>query len=143
MRSIFVLILVCAHSIFASAEPIIYRFPDKVQSYIESWAGAFDESEKENLFLYLGMSYVDEKGEFPFALYLCTDRGSGELGRLADRSNRWARVGSTFFPIVIDYDETYGVSYNQDLGKLGTIGQREGLVQRSRTLFHGCTVFLI
>lgn len=141
MRSFIVLILLWAHSVGVPVEPIIYCFPDKVQSCIQTWVDSFDETGKENLFFYLGSSGGSANEGYPFFLHLCTGRGSGEWGRMVERSNRWVRIGSALYPLLVDYDEIYGISCDQDFGQLGTLGKRDGMIRRSKTLFHGNTVY--
>lgn len=141
MKSLIILIIYLLQSIGAPTEPIVYRFPVSVQSYIQTWVDSFDESGKEKLFFYLGSNHDGKNGGQTFYLHFCAERSSGEWGKMVNQSNRWVRVGSKLYPILLDYDEIYGVSCAQDLNELGTIGQRDGVVMRTRTLFHGYTVF--
>ena len=141
MRTFIILIVSWVSCLGALTEPIIYHFPEKVQSYIRMWVDSFDETKRKDVCFFLGSSRGNASGEYIFYLHLSTGRGSGAWGGMVERSNRWVSIGSTLYPIIVDYDEIYGISCDQDLGQLGTIGKRDGLIRRSKALFHGNTIY--
>lgn len=141
MRLIIINICLIVNFFFASAEPIIYRLPDRVTSKMHNWVESFDQDSLEQVFFRLGHTDNTQHSLYQFYLQFCEGVGYGQWGKMAERTNRFVLVGQRLFPLILDYDDLLGVSFNQDISEKYLNDNEEETIKRSTTIFHGKTIY--
>lgn len=141
MRLIIINICLIVNFFFASAEPIIYSLPDRVTSKMQNWVESFDQDSLEQVFFHLGHTDNTQQSLYQFYLQFCEGVGYGQWGKMAERTNRFVLVGHRLFPLILDYDDFLGVSFNQDISEICLNDSEEEAIKRSTTIFHGKTIY--
>jgi hypothetical protein len=54
--------------------------------------------------------------------------------RVVNSTNRVLVINRRYVPLVFDYDETFGTSYEKNVGPFG---KRDGTIVRGKTVHHG------
>lgn len=133
----FILFLFLGLKGYSQSSNVVYIIPDSVEVAIEKQITYLKVDTTKTLVYFL--LEKDDEGIYSLSLFIDIMKQQKELaGKLLKPTNRLLLINKNKYPLMFDYDFTFGTPKED---QTGTFGKREGNVLRSALLFHGYTIY--
>lgn len=120
-----------------SQSGIKYFVPDTVEILLEKQVRSFKNNIKDEKVYFL----LGKENDNTYHLSLIRDKSNqidNMIAKLLKSNNRCIVIDQEQYPLIFDYDFTFGTPKETQIGEFG---QREGNMVRSNMLFHGYSIY--
>jgi len=120
-----------------SQSGIKYFVPDTVEILLEKQVRSFKNNIKDEKVYFL----LGKENDNTYHLSLIRDKSNqidNMTAKLLKSNNRCIVIDQEQYPLIFDYDFTFGTPKETQIGEFG---KREGNIVRSNMLFHGYSIY--
>ena len=115
------------------AQPIIYQLPRSTERKVEKWIRKLPRASQDSVLFQIGNVPL-KKPDYSIVCSVLEDEWWTTLAHL---SNRYLKIKSQYYPVILDYDASFAFTQEQLSAISGGFGHRDGLIQRVAVLFPG------